>query len=280
MANVEELLDDALSRGDEGDWEGMLEVLDEGLEEYPDDPFLLCWRGVAEREMGLTGAAYDTFRECLDQQPEDPHVLAIAGNAIAAFDDPEAESTLRLAALSAPELPLARCMYGAYLAREGQLERALEELDEAKELAPDDASVAVERGVALALADRLEEAVDEFDRATRLDPEDGWVRVLLGLTLVELDDWEGAAGELLRGARLREGDVRAEIAAALASVAAGYEDEGYEMLERARLHAEGPEEATVQEAADRIYTTREAARELLLSSLAPTELRERLMVRP
>src|SRR5690606_15750257 len=117
--------------------------------------------------------------------PTDPYVLATAGNAIAFFDDPDAERVLRTAALTAPDVALTRLMYGAYLAREGLAQDAIRELDAARELEPDDAQIAYELGVAHALAGSVERALDVLAEAVRLDPEDGWARVVLGLLLLE-----------------------------------------------------------------------------------------------
>src|SRR5688572_2738035 len=76
--NVQSLLDQAHSYGDEGDFEGMAERLRAGLADHPGDPFLLCWLGVAERELGMAGIAYERFRACLAARPTDPHLLATA----------------------------------------------------------------------------------------------------------------------------------------------------------------------------------------------------------
>ena len=140
--------------GEEGDWEGMARELSEALELHPDDPAILCWLGVAEQELGLPGAAYERFKEALAQEPEDPFVLATIGNGLAQFDDPDAEAALRSASVMAPDLPLARWLFGAYLSREGLFEDALRELNAAAELAPDDPVIAYEMGVALALKGR------------------------------------------------------------------------------------------------------------------------------
>ncbi|NIP61046.1 MAG: tetratricopeptide repeat protein [Gemmatimonadetes bacterium] len=277
---VEAALQRALALGEDADWRGMADHLESALEDHPDDPYLLCWLGVAEREMGLDTVAYEHFKRCLGQQPEDPHVLATAGNAVAAFDDPDAESALRAAAMMAPRLPLARWMYGAYLAREGMLEEALEELRSAAELAPDEPVVSVELGVALALDGDTDQAVEAFDRAARLDPDDGWVRVLLGLALVEEDRLEEAARELSEGARRRPEDVEAQLLAAVTSAASGHVELGYEMLERARQRSEGLDERLVAEAEEKIGAGAEAAGAFLRETLAPGAFRERLMTRP
>ena len=52
MADVEETLQEALALGDEGRWEEMAEVLAGALRDSPDDPYVLCWLGVAEQEVG------------------------------------------------------------------------------------------------------------------------------------------------------------------------------------------------------------------------------------
>ena len=279
-SDVERILQRALQLGEDGEWEEMAEHLESALEDHPEDPFLLCWLGVAERETGLEMMAYERFKKCLAQQPQDPHVLATAGNAVAAFDDPDAEAALRTAAMTAPQLPLARWMYGAWLSREGMLDRAREQLEAAVELAPDEPTIRLEHGVALALDDELERAVDELDEAARLNPDDGWSRVLLGLALLELGREEEAVRELSEGARRRPEDVEAQLLTALAAAAAGHLDLGYEMLERARQRAEGVAETTVAEAEERLTEGGEAARRFLRETLAPSAFRERLMVRP
>jgi len=278
--DIEPILRRALDLGEDGEWEAMADHLEEALEDDEENPYYLCWLAVAEREMGLDTMAYEHFKECLEQQPDDPHVLATAGNAVAAFDDPDAEAALRTAAMTAPELPLARWMYGAYLAREGMLEKALEELHAAAELAPEDPAVVVELGVALALDDQLREAVDVFDRAVRLDPDDGWARILLGLALLEEERFDEATRELTEGARRRPEDVEAQLLAAVTAGATGRLDLGYEMLERARQRAEGIDESLIVQARERIDEGAESARTFLAETLVPGAFRERLMTRP
>ena len=278
-AELDQVLRRAHGFGDEGDFEGMAATLQEALESWPEDPYILCWLAVAEREMGLGGIAYEHFKACLAQEPQDAHLLATAGTALAEVDDPEAEPALRSAALLAPDLPLARWMYGAWLTREGMVEEGLKELDVAVELDPEDAVIHYERGVALALSERLSEAVDALFQATELDPDDGWVRVVLGLLLVEDDRVEEAAGELERGARDRPADVEAQVLAALAVSAAGYEDRAWELLERGRLDAAGADAAFVVAAEERLEEGPEPSADFL-EELLPGALRERLMTRP
>ncbi len=275
----DEVLERALSLFDEDEWEAGAELLRDHLVERGDDPALHCWLGVAERHLGLEGIAYERFKRALALEPSDPYVLATAGDGIAAFDDEEAEPALRAAALTAPEIPLTRLMYGAYLAREGLLEEAVRELRAARELDEDDPQIAYELGVAHALSEAWERANDAFSDAVRLAPDDGWVRVVFGLCLREAGRAEEAAGELVSAARELEQDVEASLAAALAAASVGHDDLAYEMLERGRIVASEPDQALVSAVEDRIDAGPEDAASMLDDTLGPRILRARLRER-
>lgn len=276
----EELLRQALALGEEEDWEGMARELSEALESFPEDPALLCWLGVAERELGSPGSAYDRFREALALGPEDPFLLATLGNGLAQFDDPDAEAALRSASLLAPELPLARWVFGAYLSREGLYADAIRELQVALELAPDDPVIAYEFGVALALQGQMEKALDAFMRSVDLDPAEGWAQVVMGMVEAELGRFEDAARDLSEGARLRPDDVEAQLLAALVVEVAGWEELAYEMLERGRQGATAGDLPLLEAVEARLEEGEEGAKVLLLQELLPGALRERLMTRP
>jgi tetratricopeptide (TPR) repeat protein len=278
--DIENLLRQALDLGEEGNWEGMARELSQALELDPENPSILCWIGVAEQELGAPGAAYDRFKEALAQDPEDPFILATVGNGLAQFDDPDAEGALRTAALLAPDLPLARMLFGAYLSREGLFEDALRELKAAAELDPDDPTIAYELGVSLALEERKDEALLPLLRAVDLDPGEGWGQVVLGLVEADLGQLEEASRDLSGGARLRPFDFEAQILAALAASAAGWEDLAYEMLERGRLVAVEGDQLLLDLAETRITDGGEEAGDLLTQDLLPSALRERLMQRP
>ena len=277
---LEDLLRHALDRGEDGDWEGMAQELREALEVTPDDPTLLCWLGVAERGLGFPGSAYERFKEALALGPEDAHVLATIGNGLAQFDDPDAEAALRSASILAPDLALARWMYGAYLSREGFFEDALRELREAAALAPDDSTVLYEMGVALALMGQLEKSLEAFGRSVDLDPGDGWGLVVMGLVEAELDLMEEAARDLSEGARLRPDDVEAQLLAALAAESAGWEDLAYEMLERGRQGSEAGDLPLLDAVEERLHAGASDSASLLDQEVLPGVLRGRLMARP
>lgn len=258
----------------------MAEELREGLELAPDNPVFLCWLGVAERELGLSSSAYDRFKEALSHDPSDPHVLATLGTGLARFDDPDAEAALRSAAVLAPELALARWMYGAYLSREGLFREAMRELEAAAALAPEDPVVAYEMGVALALQGQLEAALEAFTRSVDLDPGEGWSQVVMGIVEAELGRMEEAARDLSEGARGRPEDVEAQLLAALAAKAAEWEELAFEMLERGRQGAQVGDLPLLELVETRLDAGSQDAEALLVEDLIPGALRERLMERP
>ncbi len=276
MEGMEEVLAAAIALGEEGRWEEMAERLGQALDREEDNQYLLCWLGVAEGELGNDGAAYESFRRCIEQDPDDPHVLAIAGAGLAQFDDPDAETALRAAALSAPDLPIARLNYGAYLVRSGLFPEALEQLEAARELSPDDPVVRAELGAAHLLRGEPDRGLAEFEEALALAPDDSWTRILMGLVLVELDRMEEAAEELVRAARERLDDAEALILGALAAAGAGWPGPAEELLAHARYSVEGVDAELLEEAEAAIGSDDEAARALLRSTAGPAALRERL----
>jgi predicted Zn-dependent protease len=274
--DVEAILRHALELGETGRWQEMATLLSESLEQDRDDPYLLCWLGVAEGELDHDGAAYEAFRRCVEQEPTDPHVLALAGSGLAQFDDPDAETALRAAALSAPDLPLARLNYGAFLSRAGMFDEALEQLEAARDLTPDDPVVRAELGAAHVLRGEPAAGLGELEQALALAPEDSWTRVLFGLVLLELDRVEEAAEELVRAARERDHDAESIILGALAAAVEGWEDAAEDLLARAEYAAEGADIKLIQEAEAAIRADGEAAARMLRESIGPSALRERL----
>jgi Flp pilus assembly protein TadD len=278
MADSEVILDEALQLGDEGRWEEMASLLSRHIldNEDDEDPYLLCWLGVAEREMGNEGAAYDAFKRCIAAQPEDPYVLALAGSGLAAFDDPEAEPTLRAAALTAPDNAFTRLQYGAYLAREGMHTEALEHLKVAAALEPEDPIVQGELGIAHALAGDMSNASEALETALELAPDDSWTRTILGLIHVERGDMERAAEELLRAAEERPDDGEAQVLTALAAAAAGWDGPATDAIARAEFAAEGVDPTLLDEAREKTEEGPESARELLITTIGPSALHDRL----
>lgn len=275
--DLQAILERALALGEEGRWEELVALLSDALREEPEDPYLLGWLGVAEQELGNEGAAYDYFRRCIAEDPLDPNLLAIVGAGLAAYDDPDAEATLRAAALSGPEVTAARLQYGSYLARSGLFAEAMEHLLAARSLSPEDPMVLGELGVALALKGDRDAAIDVLESALDAAPEDEWTRVILGLLYLEADREEEGAEALVRAAEAAVEDLEAQVLAALASAAAGWEEAAYGALARAEQMADSAMDAALlAEVEDRVTSGAESARRFLSESLGPSALRERL----
>lgn len=278
--SLEEPLRQAAGLAGEERWEEARDLLLEHLPDAPGDPDLLCWLGVASRELGAEGEAYEFFRRALQGEPADPAVLAHIGTGLAAFDDPEAERALRLAALTAPGLPFTRAAYGAYLAREGLFPEAVAELEAARDLALDDVAVRTELATAYLLAGRGEEGIGELEAALSLAPDDDWLRALYALALLEAGRTEEGAEELHRAAHDRPADVEVQLLSALASAAEGWEEVAWNALARAEVGAEEMDALVVQEVEEAVEAGPDEARAFLHRELAPSVLRERLLQRP
>ena len=271
------VLEEAFALGEEGRWEEMAALLTGALKEQPDDPYLLCWLGVAYRELGHDAIAADFFKRCWRQDPLDPELLATCGAGLAAFDDPDAEPVLRAAALSGPDVPIARLQYGAYLAREGMFEPAFEHLQAARELDPTDPVICGELAIAFALKGDYVRAAGAFEETLSLAPEDSWSRVLLGLVYGELNDDEAAAETLVEAADQRPDDAEAQLLAALAAAGVGWNDAAVAILERAEYAEESVDAELLDEARDRLEDDAAAARAFLRDTVAPTALHDRLL---
>ncbi len=274
--DVEAILREALEMGEEGRWDDMARLLTETLERQEDDPYLLCWLGVAEGELDNDGAAYEAFRRCVELDPSDPHVLALAGAGLAQFDDPDAEAALRAAALSAPDLPLARLNYGAFLSRAGMHDEALQQLEAARELTPDDPIVRAELGAAWIMKGEPARGAAELEEAIALAPDDSWTRLLYALVLMELDRDEEGAEEMIRAARERDHDAEAMLLGALAAASREWDDAAEDLLARSEYAVEGADIEILKEVESAVRTGPEAARRLLRQVLGPSALRDRL----
>jgi tetratricopeptide (TPR) repeat protein len=275
--DLDQTLNDALELGDEGRWPEMAQLLESALRDEKDDPNLLCWLGVANREMGRDGIAYEFFRRCWEQEPLDPNVLAMCGAGLAAFDDPDAEAALRAAVLSGPDVAIARVQYGAYLAREGIFEQAFEHLETAVSLEPEDPAIRGELAIAHALKGDLAKAAQVFEQTLDLAPDDSWSRVLLGLIYSEMNDAENAAETLLQAATERPDDAEAQVLAALAAAAVGWDDAAATALARAEYSEETLDPEVLEEVNERLEEGNDAARSFLRETIGPTALHDRLL---
>ena len=274
-AAVMAVVAEAEALGAEERWDEARSMLLEAVEEHGEHAHLFCWLGIASERLGEEGEAYEFFRRALAQEPTDPFVLAAAGTGVAAYDDPEAERALRLAALTAPDFPFARAAYGTYLAREGMYDQAIAELVAARDMAPDDTTVRAELGVSYLLARRTEEGLAELENALG-GADEGWMRGLFGLALLDAGRGEEGAEQLHRAATERVEDVEIQLLAALAAASEGWEDEAWAALARAEDAALPEDRELIREVEEAVEDGPEAAEGFLREYLGPTLLRERL----
>lgn len=276
---VDALLAEASSLGEQERWDEAYEMLSDAVERHPESPLLLCWAGIAAQRLGNESETYELFRRTLALEPMDPFVLAVAGSGLATLDDPAAEGALRTAALTAPDFPFARMSYGAYLAREGLFDDAVAELEAARRLAPDDPAVHTELGVAFLLARRVDEGLDALEEALSHSPGDDWLRALFGLALVDAGRGEQGAEQLHQAAGERVDDVEVQLIAALAMAAQGWEDPAWEAFARAESMADSSDREMLSSVEDALSGGADDAEDFLRTELAPVLLRERLLQR-
>lgn len=273
---VDHLLEQATDLSEQGAWEEAESLVRDGVARIGEEPALLCWLGVAAQQRDADGIAHLYFRRCLAADPADPVILAVAGQGLAWSADPDAEAALRLAALTAPGLKLARFAYGAYLAREGVLAEAVAELEAARDLDPEDAEVRGELAAAYLRAGRPGDATVEWGEHLALDPDDAAARATLGLVLWEGGERETAAEELFRAAADAPEDLELQLLSAVACAAEGWEEEAWNALARAEAVAAGGDTGTLATVEEALDAGCEAAADFMRNEFAPSQLRELL----
>ncbi len=266
----------AAELSDAGEWDEALRVLREAEHEHPEDPTLLAMLGAAAQAAGAPGIAYRYYRRCIDAGAAEPAVLAAAGAGLAAFDDADAERVLRLAAVTAPRLKIARLNYGIFLGREGLTAQALDELRAAAALDPDDPVVRQELAVAFVRAGRFSEALLVLEDA-ELD-DDPWLLTLQALAQLNDGAGESAAETLHQAAQLAPEDWEVQLLSALAGAAQGWEDQAWAALAAAEA-AGTADPALLAEVEESIEAGEETAWEMLVEEVAPSALRARLAAR-
>lgn len=272
-SSLEAILLEASRLSDSGSVSQAVRLLLSAESDHPDDATLLCMIGVLSDHLGSAGMAADYFRRCLEQDPTDPQILVRAGAGLAPSGDAAAEAALRLAALTAPELALARRHYGAYLVRSGLLEQGLEELLAAHRLATGDPETALELGIGYLIAGRAREALLVLEEVAAADP---FAQLIHGLTLIQEEELESAAEELYSVAEhfAQEVDIQGVLALLFASQ--GWEEEAWLALSRAEGASPPADPEVIRQIEETLELDEVAIRTLLLEELAPSALRDRV----
>ena len=97
---------------------------------------------------------------------------------------PEAIDYLQAAIRSQPDTPTAHVQLGRVLWKQNSDQAALEEIGRASQLAPKDADIRADFGLALQLVGRIPEAIEQFHEALRLNPNNAETHANLGLALL------------------------------------------------------------------------------------------------
>ncbi len=122
-------------------------------------------------EQGEFAGALSTACALLEEQPEDPEALYLAGCAHLEMDEPDLAERMLRAALSQTDGPApARVTLAMALHRMCRFDEAAALAQEALQSDPHDADAWHIRGLALEMAGRDAEAADCLERSARLDP--------------------------------------------------------------------------------------------------------------
>ncbi len=219
-------------------WTEAIEVLEAGLDQYPDQPEFLLQLGSLLVRSGRVAEGEELLQRALEEQPEDSEVLRGAGEAqlqqgrfsaaIALFREAlrhsseNVEAHHRLAfslmaqgqeqaaldhARQAVELnpldPRTRRLYALLLETQGEAEGAQEQLRFAYRLAPRDPQLLFELSERRRLADQPFQALEYMELASEVDPENPLYHNLLSDLYAQVGQEERAREEAIREQDLR-----------------------------------------------------------------------------
>ena len=97
---------------------------------------------------------------------------------------PEAIDYFQAAIHSQPDTPTAHLQLGRVLWKQNSDQAALEEIGRASQLAPKDADIRADFGLALQQVGRIPEAIEQFHKALRMNPDNAETHANLGLALL------------------------------------------------------------------------------------------------
>lgn len=275
---IESVLLEASRLSEEGLHGEALSMLLEAEPENSENAALLCMIGALSAHLSADGMAVDFFRRCLALEPTDPRILITAGNGLAAVGEPGAEPALRMAALSNPDMAEARYSYGSFLIRNGLVEQGIEELGEARRLAPELEDVHLQLGIGHWLAGNTEAALAELESAVAANGEDWDARTIYGLVLLADERLDVAAEEMYPLAEPTAADGPLQLILALTFAAAEWDDQAWLALSRAEGADPPIDSLTGREVEEAIEAGGDAVRSLLLEEIAPPALRERIFL--
>jgi predicted Zn-dependent protease with MMP-like domain len=221
--------------------ERALELTEALCRRFPKDLEVLRVRAAALASAGEVEDACEVFRRALALAPDDVETLHAASEVLVhdLADDHDAveealgllERAVELARREGDEDRVVDLLLlaSAALSSLGETRRALEAVDQARALAPQDPEVLTERGIALFELCRLEEAKDQLEAALGLEPALPWAHYYLGLVAEFAADDRTAERCLARARRLGPGEIPAAVELSRAEFEAAVE-EAFERL--------------------------------------------------
>ena len=173
------------------------------LEQYPEEPQLLQVAGLAALKRGDREAALAHVRKAVTLAPDDSEALTLLGwlDLEVAGDVDTAIASYRKVAALKPEVPEVHNNLGVALKRKGDLGPAVGSFSRALELNPDFAQAASNRGWAYVEQGNWQAARADFEKTLALQPEDDGALYGLARVRKELRDYSGAQDALARLSR-------------------------------------------------------------------------------
>ncbi len=184
----------------DGDYDGALEMLKEGLSLYPNAVELYVGMGYARLAREEFAWARHAFERALVLDPGHEDAMVGMGETLLRFGEREPALTLfrQVEAMGYDEDEELLLTMGRALYREGLYAESRDLFARAAAVRPDSAESAASLGYALhRLGDEVG-AGRQIRRALRLDPDLHEARIYLGHLLYDRGDWEGALREFER----------------------------------------------------------------------------------
>ena len=182
---------------------GAWEKFEKLLEQYPDEPQLLQVAGLTALRRSDPETALAYVRKAVALAPDDAEALTLLGwlDMEVANDVDKAIESYRKAAVLKPEVPEVHDNLGVALKRKGDLEPAIGSFSRALELKPDFAQAVSNRGWAYVEQGKWQAARADFEKTLALQPEDEGALYGLARVRKELRDYAGAQAALARLSR-------------------------------------------------------------------------------
>jgi len=210
------------------------EYLLRGLDEHPDDLYLLSEYIKLLRESDRLDEALLWSSSAVEQHRQNPIVLATHASLLYRLGRSKWAIDYFERALSMdPDNFLTLSAYGSALTKLGRIDEALAKYEKALELDPENPVTLVSYYTALRQANREADAVEALEKAAELTPDNATTLATLGSVLMELDETDRALSYLERARALEPNNVRTLRKLAELLVTIGHGEEALEVLDEA-----------------------------------------------